>query len=113
VLRHVKALRDEGLQTIAINEQLATLTFAEIDTSEQAASAVALAPTAPDAPTATPAPLLVLDDLQTLIRAIQQGNQTTQPTQRDFVVGLALGFLVACALFLLLLLLAVLYGGFR
>ena len=34
VLRHVKALRSEGLQTVAINEQLAGLTFAEIDTED-------------------------------------------------------------------------------
>lgn len=113
VLKMVKQLREQGFTVARINEQLATLTFAEIDTSEQDTEPVALQPASPDAQHSTPAVIVALDDLQELIRAIQQGNQATQQTQRDFVVGLALGALGMGLLIILLLLLAVLYGGFR
>lgn len=65
VLRHVKALRSEGLQTVAINEQLAGLTFAEIDTEDRSASdSEEIAPTAAQEKLQqTPGPIMAPDTL--------------------------------------------------
>ena|SRR6476661_8944325 len=113
VLKHVRSLRDRGLTTGDINEQLQTLTFAEIDTSEQDDTAVALAQTAQEAQGLTPAMHVALDDLRMQIRAIQQTNQATGKHQRDYVQGIALGALGMGVLVMILIGLAVLYGGFR
>ena len=61
VLKEVKALRYQGLQTEAINDRLDTMVFPEVDNAADTVDSAALQPASPDAPTAPPATLLVLD----------------------------------------------------
>ena len=110
VLRHVKSLRDEGLQTIAINEHLATLTFAEIDNLDQTNTALESSPALPDAPHATPAPIVAQDYYLSVERRLVALERSWQPST---ITALGIGFLAACMLFLLLIGLAVAYGGVR
>ena len=106
VLKHVKALRIQGLTVPVINEQLSGLTFAEIDTDEQSAGdSEELAPvTSQEGLQQAPALLMVVQDLQRQIDGIQQ-------SRRDNVTWFGLGFLVAGFLFLGMVLLSWLYGG--
>lgn len=115
VLKHVKALRSEGLQTIAINEKLAGLTFAEIeviDTPGLGSIEPEAIQTAPEALQAVPAQNLTVDYLQAIERrflALETAREDDKREQRGFVQGLALGFIAAALFFLILVVLISIY----
>lgn len=104
VLRHCKQLRAQGLTVANINEQLAGLTFAEIDTDA--------APIAPESLLAIqegqhsgPGLIVVVDDHETRLALLEASVSEDRHRQRDGVVMFTAGFLAACGLFVLLLLL--------
>lgn len=103
VLREVRALRIAGLSTQAVNEQLANRIFAVPDSTE-------LAQTSPDAPGHEITPVAMVNNLATLLGPIQARMEAIERNQRDRVTVFALGFLAACGLFGLILLLFVLFG---
>lgn len=114
VLKHVKSLRAQGLTVARINEQLAPLTFAEIDNSEQATDLVEApqdAQTAQDRTDSALAVRVALVDLERLIDAKLEAIQ--QAKEPSFTMGLLLGVVGMGIIFLVGLGLAVLYGGFR
>ncbi len=114
VLRHVKVLRDEGLQTIAINAKLSGLTFAEID--ERTDDTDITVVDAPDAPDKAPASIVAdsaIATMQSDIAALKASAQYQAQGQRDYVQGIGVGFVVALLFMIVLLGLAVLYGGVR
>jgi len=116
VLRHVKALRSEGLQTVAINEQLAGLTFAEIDTSAHGAGdREEIAPTAAQEKLQqTPGPIMAPEYFMSIERRFEALEAARQEDRRDrfdqlTMLGLGVCFgLLFCAI---LIGLAWLYGG--
>jgi DNA-binding transcriptional MerR regulator len=118
-LQYIAALRSEGLQRDAIAPRLQEVEIGEAETIEplQEASIAIASPISPDVRHATPALTVALDDLEKRIdakfEALQQARQADEQRRRDPLQTFVLGFLTACALFLMLLLLAVLYGGFR
>jgi len=116
VLRHVKALRSEGLQTVAINEQLAGLTFAEIDMDgHRAGDNEELATQdAPESPLAPPAAIMASEYFIAIERRFEALEQARQEDRRDrfdqlTMLGIGVCFgLLFCAI---LIGLAWLYGG--
>jgi hypothetical protein len=109
VLRHVKALRSEGLQTIAINDKLSGLTFAEIDAPIEDIAIVH--PDAPDVPESTLAPMMdgyITLAIQGRIEALELANVTTAQNQRAgwwwliAGIGIGLGLAVVFELFALI-----------
>jgi len=116
VLKHVKSLRAQGSTVARINEQLAPLTFAEIDTNEQDTKVVEApqdAQDAQDARLATPAPIVALDDLKTLIGALESSRIKEDKITRHSLTMFGAGFIAALLFVLVIVGLAVLYGGFR
>lgn len=103
VLRTVKALRIAGLTTPAINEQLAGRTFAVVDSTEAHQ-------TATDGHRDELAPIVASYDLAAVTAPILARLAAVERAQRDRVQVFALGFLAACGLFALILLLFVLFG---
>ena len=104
VLKHVKALRAQGLTVPVINEQLAGLTFAEIDTS--AGDSEELAPLAsPGEIQSTQALVVVVQDLQRQIDGIQQARRF------DAVGLVGLGIVIGLVFATMFIALASLYGG--
>lgn len=106
VLRHVQSLRDQGMTTAIINEHLSTLTFAEIDTPTNDTNLAIV--DAPDTPDSTPAPIFAPEYLITMqrdIEALKAATTESKRNQRDGVIMFGVGFLAACGLFILLLLL--------
>jgi DNA-binding transcriptional MerR regulator len=112
VLRAVRDLRAQGLTTTTINEQLENMAFPEVSTDPPINTELA-PPASQETQGNAPALIVVVDDLQTQMRALQQAIVEHKQSQRDTLQTFVLGFLTACGLFLILLLLAVLYGGFR
>lgn len=120
VLRYVKAQRDEGLQTLAINKQLKGLTFAVIDkpsTGEQQIDEPAALEGLGDAPSdiVVSSAINAIETLNRRVEALETIRQTPAPVvaQRDATVAFGLGFVAALLFVLLIVGLAVLYGGFR
>ena len=114
VLKHVKSLRAQGLTVARINEQLAPLTFAEIDNSEQDTDIVEAPQDAQAAQDRTDSALAVrvaLDDLEKRFDAKLEAIQ--QVKEPSFFVGFGAGFIAALLFVIVIVLLAVLYGGFR
>ena len=114
VLKHVKSLRAQGLTVARINEQLAPLTFAEIDTNEQDTKVVEAPQDAQNAQERTGTHQLMrvaLDDLRTEFDAKLAVLQRRR--EPSCFVGLGLGFIAALLFVIVIVLLAVLYGGFR
>ena len=114
VLKHVKSLRAQGLTVARINEQLAPLTFAEIDNSEQDTDIVEAPQDAQNAQDRTDAALAVrvaLDDLEKRFDAKLEAIQRVR--EPSFFVGFGAGFIAALLFVIVIVLLAVLYGGFR
>lgn len=117
VLRYISTLKQEGMKAHEIAERLAEMTFGEtesFDTSDQEPATTtqsdvafnALTPPAsPDAPHAPPAIVVAIDDLQRRFEALEVATAKGRQTQRDFVVGLALGAIGALVFVALLLLL--------
>jgi hypothetical protein len=117
VLRHVKALRDEGLQTIAINDKLSGLTFAEIDTPANANIAIV---DAPDKPDRAPGTIVGQDYMMSIERrfealqaSVNEVRQAPVTSQRDGVLMFGVGFIAALLFVVVIIGLAVLYGGFK
>ena len=79
VLRSVKALRDQGLQTEAINQQLAQLTFAVVETSFAEAPQLA-----PETHSTALAPNVAID-ATTALQAITGRLDAIERTQREAV----------------------------
>lgn len=109
VLKHVKALREQGLQTLAINEQLTRLTFAEIDTQSQPVETPAALnplPTGQESPSAAQFPIMVLNDLENRFSAKfaaleQTKEEVKRSRQRDtliYLLGFASGIVLAVGL---------------
>ena len=116
VLKHVKSLRAQGLTVARINEQLAPLTFAEIDNSEQDTDIVEApqdAQTAQDARHATPASTVALDDLEKLLEALERSRIKEDKITSHSLTMFGAGFIAALLFVIVIVLLAVLYGGFR
>jgi DNA-binding transcriptional MerR regulator len=115
VLRHVDSLRRLGLTVPVINEQLAGLTFAEIDTADNPSADVApeSSLTVQEGQGNASGRLVSLDDYEKRLAFLEVYTQEDRRTQRDGVMMFGMGFLAACGLFILLLMLALLYGGFR
>ena len=120
VLTYIKQLRAEGLQAEQIRERLTETTFQDAEILQQQTTIEGDKPqqtTAIDLPTAqeaqhlTPAPLVALVDLERLIDAKLEAIQRVK--EPSFFVGLGLGFIAAGVLFLLIVGVAILYGGFR
>ena len=110
VLKHVKALRAQGLTVPVINEQLAGLTFAEIDTT--AADSEELAPLAsPGELQSTQALIMVVESLRSEVNAIQQARQEERHNRIDTVTAIGLGLCMGLLFCAILIGLAWLYGG--
>ena len=111
VLKTVKDLREEGFSSARINEKLSGLTFAEIDISEIApadSEDTAIAPTtAQESPQQAQAFMVVAQDLQRQIDAIQKANRRRLDSVTLLGLGICIGLLFAA----ILIGLAWLYGG--
>lgn len=94
VLKEVKDLRYQGLQTEAINEHLAGLTFPEIEPGDQA-DALTVPPASQEGQGAPQLPAVVHNDLQTkldrLERSVVRIEAETRPNWWWFAVGLGAG----------------------
>jgi DNA-binding transcriptional MerR regulator len=128
ILEYIKRLKSEGLKEGEIKDRLGETAFAESEVLTPAQPTHNAAQLSADdgtlqpyrdalgLPDGAPAAIVALDVINTLqrrVEAVEVSTQAAKQSQRDYVQGLALGFLAACGLFGLLLLLAVLYGGFR
>lgn len=103
VLRHVRTLRERGLQTGEINQQLGTTTFAVVDTSEQTGPTVAQ-----NGPQSTFGAVDVVTAIQASTAPLEQ--RLARLEQRRFdVVSFAAGVLV-CGIFFALLLMLINIG---
>ena len=113
VLKHVKALRAQGLTVPVINEQLAGLTFAEIDTEvHDSVDSGEIAPaTAQDGPQSTQAFIMVVQDLQRRFEAIEQARHDERHNRIDTVTAIGLGLCMGLLFAAILIGLAWLYGG--
>ncbi len=105
VLLQVRDLRAQGLHTETINEQLAGLTFAEIDTNESGEIGSELAPQPSQEALQAPSAILVA------LEAMQRQLDGYQRARRDNVIVFSFGFMAAGIMFLLLIGLAWLYSG--
>jgi hypothetical protein len=92
--------------------QLTAFTFqtaSEVDNAADTVDSAALQKNAPDVTTAPPALIVALDDLRSEFRAeieaLRQSRGEDGRSQRDFVVGLTLGAIGMCVVFILLVLL--------
>ena len=99
VLRHVRTLRDNGLQTKQINEQLQGIAFAVPDSPEAT-------PEPPESITGDLAPILGIDS-QMAVRALVGRLDAIERSQRDRFTWFLFGFLACGVVFGLLLLLAI------
>lgn len=115
VLKAVKDLRYQGLQTEAINDRLYNMVFPEIDSQVDSAVTIPITPTpdtnALDAQHSTLAVRVALDDLRNEFDAKLAVLQRSR--EPSFFVGFGAGFIAALLLMIAIILLAVLYGGFR
>jgi DNA-binding transcriptional MerR regulator len=111
VLKHVDSLRQRGLTVPVINEQLKELSFAEIDTTNEQPDNSIDAHQLPTLPSqtgqdSTPGAIVTLDAIRTIeseIEALKASVKEGKQSQRDYVQGVAVGF-VAALLFVILLL---------
>ena len=110
VLKHVQSLRAHGTTEAKINEQLRTLTFAEIDNSEQATDPVEAPQDAQNAQDRTDSALAVRVALDEFDAKLEASQRSREPS---FFVGFGAGFIAALLFVIVIVLLAVLYGGFR
>jgi DNA-binding transcriptional MerR regulator len=113
VMKHVKSLRDDSLSVNLINEQLAGLTFAEIDSDPSTDSHAIAYQDAPDAPESSPASIVALDAMRSDIDVLKAFVADSRQSQRDGVLMFGVGFIAALLFVVVIIGLAVLYGGFR
>lgn len=112
VLKHVKALRDQGLPVPVINEQLRGLTFAEVDTKIDSAVSVnefTEQQNAQEGQGAAQLPMVAHYDLETLITALERFHTKDSSLVRSGVTMFGLGFCAACLLFFILVYLVSIY----
>lgn len=102
VLRHVRSLRDLGLTASDINEQLAGLTFAVIDTEET--------PDAPEPLDLAPAPLVQQSIDHTVLERLVRLETVVEQSRHNRVSDIVLGVLLALGFMIIILLLASIYG---
>ena len=109
VLKHVRSLRAQGLTVADINEQLAGLTFAVVDASEQTTGdSKEIAPLgSPEGLQQSPGVIVALEAMQRQIDAIQQDNRRRFDTVTVLGIGICIGLLFAVGMIVL----AWLYGG--
>lgn len=117
-LKYIASLRSEGLQRDAIAQRLQEVEIGEAETIEPLQEAsIALAPPAPQETQHAAPPAIVGSEyllrLEARLAAVEASGQAAQQSQRHAVFYVALGALGMGILFLLLIGLAVLYGGFR
>ena len=115
VLRHCKHLRAQGLTVTSINEQLAGLTFPEVDTDEQDTSAPpGEAITAPPAQQDGQGAALALQPSYTAIERVEARlDRLERSREPALIIGIGIGFIGALLFVIVILIVAVLYGGFR
>ncbi len=117
VFKYIAQLRSENMQKPAILQRLSETTFAEIDEHTDATDTTSTAiQTAPDAPDSTPASIVALDAITALQRdvaALKASVTESKQSQRDGVVMFGVGFIAALLFVVVIIGLAVLYGGFR
>jgi DNA-binding transcriptional MerR regulator len=104
VLKHVRSLRDRGLTTNDINEQLTGLTFAEIDAQSidvEPQTNLAVQEGQGDAP----AVLVALSSIQAQINVLQKTREDDRNRQREPIYYIAVGFIGALVFVIFLLLL--------
>jgi len=119
VLTYIKQLRAEGLQAEQIRERLAETTFQDVEILQQQTTTEAdkpqqnaiVSPSSQEAPHSTTALTVALLDLERRIDAKIEGLQRTK--EPSYLTGIGIGFIAAGILFMLLVGLATLYGGFR
>ena len=95
VLRHVRSLRDQGLTTEQINEQLKGLTFPEIVPGDQVDTALDAPPASQEGPGVAQLPAPVQNDLalrlDRLERSLVEVQGAARPNWWWFAVGLGAG----------------------
>ncbi len=117
ILKHIKHLRSQGFNTATINAQLAGLTFAEVITDERSEGdsvpdSEAIASVASqEGLQSTQALIMVVQDLQRQIDAIQQANQQANRNRLDSVTLLGVGVCIGLLFAVGMILLAWVYGG--
>ncbi len=119
VLLYCKQLRAQGLTVASINEQLPGLTFAEIDATQVDVAIASV--DAQDARDGALAPIVGQDyylmsierRFEALQASMDEVRRTPGTSQRDGVIMFGFGFVAALLFVLLMLGIAVLYGGFR
>jgi len=109
-MRNIKAWRDNGLSVEAINVKL---TEATAQSNTAVTIPVSLTPdtNALDAQHSTPALTVALFDLERRIDAKLEAIQRSR--EPSYFVGIGIGFIAALLFVLVVVGLAVLYGGFR
>jgi len=108
VLKTVRDLRQEGFSVARINEKLAGITFAVIDTEERAPDSIELAPPAvPDGLQQAPAPIVAHDYIITVERRLG----ALERRRLDNVTAIGLGFVGGLLFAAILIGLAALYGS--
>ena len=113
VFKHVRSLRAQGLTVADINEQLAGLTFAVVDTNEQsAADSEELASVgSQEGLQQTPGVIVALEAMQRQIDTIQQAAQHANGRRFDTVTVLGIGICIGLLFAVGMIVLAWLYGG--
>lgn len=118
ILTYIKQLRGEGMQAEQIRERLAETTFTEgeiiqqqttIDDDKPQQTPDTALKTSPEAPEASILAVQVLDAINAQNRRIE----ALEHGRRDNVIMLAVGFMLALLFVLVIIGLAVLWGGFR
>ena len=113
ILKYCKHLRDQGLTVASINEQLAGLTFPEVDVKNEIEPVQDDQQTAP-VTTVTPSPQSAVEPLTAYaIEQILTRVDRLERSNKSAVIYVGVGFMLACGMFIVILLLASIYGGFR
>lgn len=119
VLKTVKSLRDDGLSTARINERLAGLTFASIDTTEVEQEAMApgghstelSAVGQQEGLQSTQGIIVALQAMQTQIDAIQQARQEDRRPRLDIITAIGIGICIGLLFAVGMIVLASIYGS--
>jgi DNA-binding transcriptional MerR regulator len=113
VLSYVKQLRSEGMQADQIRTRIDETAFNEVEIITQQTTTEDYNPqqTAPDAIQPAPALMVVVQDLQRQIDAIQQARQEDKRQQIDRLTMLGIGICIGLLFCAILIGLAWLYGG--
>jgi len=98
VLRHVRDLRAQGLTTSTINEQLAGLTFPEIEPGDQG-DALTVPPASQEGQHSPQLPAVVHNDLQIKLDRLERSMSEVQAEMRPrwwwWVFGVVCGLAMA------------------